>query len=409
MKSSRTFFVSSAAYVPMRRAGHVRSMAALAWVCIGLACLFPMTAAAQDMTQPQDEEPAQASAYDESPGQGFPLDDEARRSPWRWFADARLRGETVDGLPAGRAAFSRQRVGVRTGVERDAGGAFVLRAAVRVGVGSDKNRDNARNNDNARSSGARMDEANFAWRPRADVSIVAGRMALPAALSPMLWDDDLRPQGVSAQATHELGVADRWAWRVGRFAIAHPLASRGPRMQVVQVERRWGEGTPLAFSANASHAAFSRLDAFSRAGLARGNPQQAGDYRDDYRIADVQFGLRHQPEGRAWPLDVRVDLARNLGADGKRDAARIAVALGDASALRGWDASYAYQRIQASAVLGAVNSDDWWFHAGARGHLLAAGYGFDGRWALRATATGEKRDGATRTTQRVMLDAIVSF
>ena len=62
---------------------------------------------------------------------------------------------------------------------------FVLRAAVRVGVGSDKNRDNARNNDNARSSGARMDEANFAWRPRADVSIVAGRMALPAALSPL--------------------------------------------------------------------------------------------------------------------------------------------------------------------------------------------------------------------------------
>ncbi len=69
-----------------------------------------------------------------------------------------------------------------------------------------------------------------------------------------------------------------------------------------------------------------------------------------------------------------------------------------------WEAGYAYQRIQAAAVLAAANSDDWWFHAAARGHMASLAYMFDEIWGARVSGFSETRDGLDRRTHRLLVE-----
>jgi hypothetical protein len=104
------------------------------------------------------------------------------------------------------------------------------------------------------------------------------------------------------------------------------------------------------------------------------------------------------------PLEVRLDVARNVGADDQRDAARGSVQLGDSRHARGWEIGFAAQRIQRDAVMAAFNSDDWWFHSGARGIMPWLAYGFSDIWSARLAAFHERRDGVGDYTDRVLLD-----
>ena len=120
------------------------------------------------------------------------------------------------------------------------------------------------------------------------------------------------------------------------------------------------------------------------------------------------LGADLQPAGRSalgdWPLEARLALVRNLGADDQRDGARFSLVLGSRLRPGGWEFGYSNQRIQRDAVLAAFNEDDWWFHSFTHGFMPWIGYGLGERWNLRLAAFREQRNGLPRHTDRVLID-----
>jgi hypothetical protein len=104
------------------------------------------------------------------------------------------------------------------------------------------------------------------------------------------------------------------------------------------------------------------------------------------------------------PLEARLDLVRNLGADDQRNGARFSIVLGDSRQPHGWEFGIADQRIQRDAVMAGFNSDDWWFHSWARGVSPWIAYGFNATWSSRLAAFHERRDEISGYTDRVLLD-----
>lgn len=321
-------------------------------------------------------------------------------SAWRPLGELLLRADRVTGLPGGRDDLERIRARARVGAvwQRDA---LAFGIAVEAGQGSDANRDNLANNDVEQSDRVGLDQAWLRWQASEAASLQLGKFPLPLELSPLLWDDDLRPVGASLRASGSVGDFDRWQMDLGAFE-PDPLGERGPRLLAVQLGWHLREGAALSGGVQAAYLDYDDLDAFARAGLGRGNSLQAQRYRDDFRLLDLQFYLRARAFDK--PLEARVDLVRNLAATRDDRGTRASLVLGDRFAEPGWELGWAWQRIQRDAVLAGVNADDWWFHTAARGHMPWIGYGFDATWSLRLAAFRETRDGLDERTDRVLVD-----
>ncbi|HET6604173.1 MAG TPA: hypothetical protein VFG21_08165 [Xanthomonadaceae bacterium] len=325
---------------------------------------------------------------------------------WVTQGELNLRADRVTGLPGGRPDLERLRARLRLGLRWTGTDGLEAGLAVEGARGSDSNTRNRINNDNERSDEANLDAlwlglARPQWRLR------AGRDALPIELSPMLWDIDHRPSGLSARIGRERGF-DRWQLDAGAFAFDHPLGGSA-RLSALQLGWHAREGAPFGFGAQLAYLHFGDADELALHGLARGNRVDAGGgYRDGFRLLDLQlYGRWHTGAG---PLQARLDRVRNLAADDRADGTRFSLVLGDLATRPGWEAGYAWQRIQADAVLAAANADDWWFHAGARGHMPWIGYSFASGFAsVRAAGFFETRDGSASRTDRLLLDLVLRW
>lgn len=334
--------------------------------------------------------------------------EEDARSATAWFGDAWLGYDRVDGLPAARPGFDRWRARVRTGVSWTPAPAWELVGSVRVARGTDHNRDNRRNNDNERSDGIGLDRLFVRWRPGESTSVLAGKAPMALELSPMVWDPDLRPAGVTLDHSIALGDYDRLQF-TGAWLAGQALYGDESRIGAAQVAWRWREGAPTNAAVLLGYLGYSGLRELTRQGLARTNTIVAGRLVQDYRLLDLQFVGRTGPE--RWPIELRLDFVRNLAAEGGSDSdgARASLRAGDALRAHGWEFGYAYQDIGRDAVMAAFNSDDWWFHSAVHGHMLWAGYGFDDTWTVRASGFHERRDGLHDYTDRLTVDLIARW
>jgi hypothetical protein len=321
--------------------------------------------------------------------------------PWAWMVEARLRGDHVDGLPAGREALDRVRGRVRIGVDGWLGDTVEFGAAVKLAQGSDDNADNRRNNDNERSDAFTLDRVVLRWQLGERTRLSAGKDALALTLTPMLWDPDLRPAGLAVEHALAQGDFDRLVLSAGWHRGQH-LYGDDSRIAAAQVAWHLREGAPVSGSVLLGLLDFDDLDTLTGQGLARTNRVAGGILVSDYRLLDLLLVGRAQLAGR--PLVARLDLVRNLGADDLRDGARLDLAWGDASQPRGWALGASIQRIQRDAVMAAFNDDDWWFHSAARGYSLWLAYGIDSHWQLRLSGFVETRDGLDESTDRLLLD-----
>ena len=318
-----------------------------------------------------------------------------------FFGDVSAGYDHVAGLPNGRDDLARGRIRARLGAIWSFDAAWDIGASARMAAGTDANRDNRRNNDNERSDSVGLDRLFVRWRPGESTSLSLGKTPLPLELSPLVWDQGLRPAGFAIDHSIAVGEFDRVQFTGGYFAGQH-LYGDESRIAAVQVAWRWREGAPFRGSVLAGYLDFSDLGELTRQGLARTNSIVSGRLVHDYRLLDLQL-VGHAEAGR-WPIDARLDLVRNLGADDARNGVRASVSVGDRLLPRGWEFGYAHQRIERDAVMAAFNSDDWWFHSAARGDLAWIGYGIDATWNLRLAGFRELRDGLSEHTHRLRLD-----
>jgi hypothetical protein len=321
-------------------------------------------------------------------------------SRWRPFGETLLRGDRVTGLPGGREDLERVRFRGRFGAIRE-GESFSFGVAAEAAIGTGANKDSLVNNDVEDVDGVGLDQAWLRWRAGDAFALRLGKAPLPLVLSPLLWDDDLRPVGASLHFGRPVRGFDRWQLDLGLFA-PDPLDERGPRFAAAQFGWHWREGAPLSGGVLLAYVDHDDIDDFARAGLGRGNSVAAGRYLLDYRILDLQLYLRKRIGEK--PLEARLDLARNLDAAQDDRGTRASLVYGDRLAQPGWEFGWSWQRMQRNAVLAAVTADDWWFHTAARGHMPWVGYGFGATWSLRLAAFFETRDGLDEATERLLLD-----
>ena len=167
---------------------------------------------------------------------------------WGWFGDFWAGYDHVSGLPNNRDDLSRGRARLRAGAFWNVAPTWEIAGSVRVAQGTDSNDDNRRNNDNERSDSIGLDQLFVRWRPGDTTSVTLGKIPLPLELSPMLWDQDLRPAGIALDQSLALSEFDRLQFVVGYFAGQH-LYGDESRIGVAEVGWRWHEGAPLRASA----------------------------------------------------------------------------------------------------------------------------------------------------------------
>ena len=323
-------------------------------------------------------------------------------SAWSWFGDVLLREDRVRDIPRAHEPDIQRVFGRgRFGVLYDPIPELEFGAAIKLAAATNGNEDDRSYNLDERSNDIAVDQLFVRWRPHENTSVLAGKSVFPLELSPMLWDEDLRPVGVSAQTSVAVGDFDRLSLVAGYFNGNLPYGDNS-RIGAVQGAWRWHEGEPASAAILVSYLDFSRLRQLTLQGLARSNVHTGDILLSDYRLLDAQFvGRWHL---RSWPLEARLDLVRNLGADEDRDGARFSMVLGDRRQPQGWEFGLADQRIQRDAVMAAFNSDEWWFHSWAHGIMPWIGYGFDATWSMRLAYFHEQLDVAPRHTGTLLVD-----
>ncbi|MGN6518187.1 MAG: hypothetical protein ACTHK2_02045, partial [Dokdonella sp.] len=297
--------------------------------------------------------------------------------------------------------LERVRGRVRPGLTWTPRAVLEIGGALKFALGSDANRDNRINNDNERSDGAGLDQLFIRGHAGESTALLIGKTPLPLELSPLVWDRDLRPAGVSVDHSIALGDYDRLQLVAGAFAGEH-LYGDGSRIGALQLAWRWHEGAPGNAAVLLSLIDFSHIDRLANNGLGRTNLRTPTGFASDFRLLDLQLVGRHAFGD--WPFEMRLDLVRNLGADDDADGARLSLVAGDRRRARGWELGFAWQRQQRDAVLAAFSEDDWWFHSFAHGAMPWIGYGLTDRLSLRLAGFREQRDGIADHTRRVLFD-----
>jgi hypothetical protein len=311
---------------------------------------------------------------------GLPAADEtAAAGPWTWFGDFMLREDRVTDIPRPTdTSFTRTFGRGRFGVLYDPIPALEFGAAIKLADASNSNDLDRSHNNNERSNDIAIDQFFMRWRVGEDASVLLGKTEFPLQLAPLLWDNDLRPVGASGAVSFAVNEFDRLQLIAGYFT-GNLMYGDDSRIGAVRPPtigaRRAGQRQRAGVLSGIFESRATTLQ-----GLSRTNRRVGNQLVSDFDLLDVQF------VGRAlvWnkPLEMRVDLVRNLGAEDQRDGARFSIVLGDAPPA-GLGTGFRRSAHSTRRRNGGFQFDDWWFHSWARGVMPWVGYGFNPTWSAR--------------------------
>lgn len=315
------------------------------------------------------------------------------------YGDLRARGDFVDDLPGGRE-IDRARVFGFLGYT-GGGDTWEWGAALQFALGSDDNDDNVRNLDNEESDDLDLGEL---WARRQigeHGRLLLGQAPMPLWLTPMTWDLDLRPAGVSYQHEQPVRDYDTLSLLAGYWS-PHHIDEYDARLLGLQASWRIREGAPHSGILTLSYLDYSDLDELVSDRRTRTNRVANGRLVSDYELVNLTLQYRFPLFSRSAMASV--DLVKNLGANDEDEAVRFSLFAGNAWNQAEWEVGYAYHRIQRDAVLAAFNSDDWWFPTRMRGWSPWVAYGIRDDLRVRLAGFVERRDDLDDHVKRVLLD-----
>lgn len=313
------------------------------------------------------------------------------------FGDARLRYEHTRNIPV---EIERMRVRVHLGALYLGVEGWEFGAGALLNAGTDNARDNRRNRDNERSNRASLDQFYARWQGER-LNLQFGKALLPLALTPLVWDADLRPIGLSVTGSGLNDDGTGFAYGAGFFAPDFVFDNQKPRLAAVQAGWHWQQGQPISASALLSYLRFSRLDGLAANGIFRTNRRLGANFLSDYELLDFQLIGRLTLAEK--PLTIVLDGVDNRGSDDLNKGGRTSVAWGNMRE-GGVELGLAYQRNARDSVLNIAAEDDWWFQSFSRGTMPWIGYGFNQNSWLRLAAFDERRDGTSQSTKRLLFD-----
>jgi hypothetical protein len=247
--------------------------------------------------------------------------------------------------------------------------------------------------DNYRSDDIRLDLAwatvRLPW-----MRVDAGRFVMPVALTEMIWDRDLRPQG----AALELGGAD------SRFVLSG-LVARGSHvyddddteMLIASAGFHSPPEAMTKFELLGSYITF-RDEPLLEPAIRRQNTRATpgGVLALDYRIIDGIVRLRH--EG-VLPWQIVGDFCWNIAADSDRTGIWAALVLGSTRVARS-RFEYTYANVDKDATLAAYATDDFFWGTGWEGHRADVGIKLSDNAAAHGVAQIQRFKDSPRVAER---------
>jgi hypothetical protein len=251
--------------------------------------------------------------------------------------------------------------------------------------------------DNFRSSEARLDLAFVSVRAASWLKVQGGRFAMPVALTELVWDRDLRPQGLAATLEARPGGA------VERLALT-ALGARGSHVfedghvgtLLGSASAVFGFGARHRLELLASYLRFDRLSTLDRR-VRRQNTRRAdGALANDYEVADVVARLRR--DGRV-PVQLVGDYCRNTAAGSGNEGVWAAAVLGSTRDNR-VRAEYTYGFVDPDATVAAYNGDDFIWGTGWEGHRGDLGLRLRDHYALHGVGQAQRFKDSPRAADR---------
>jgi hypothetical protein len=315
----------------------------------------------------------------------------------KFSGDMRYRHETVndEAFPERERQRIRARFGVTADVTRD------LRVGLTLATGGD---DPVSANQSLDGGFSRktlgVDRAYFAWQATDDLNITGGKMANPffrPGNHHLIYDGDLNPEGLALRYNRSHWFASFAGLWVEERATADDSILLGG-----QIAYRGTLGGDTRVTAGVSY--YDYRDTQNQTpfwdGAAAGNRlTAAGNYLHDFNEAELFAELTLKAGNR--PLSVFADYVDNVDADDENAGYALGAAYGEVTKPGTWRIGYAYQRLEADAVIGTFTDSDWsGGGTDGRGHVVDLTYGFRTRWALgfkyfineRGMAAGNERD-----------------
>jgi hypothetical protein len=254
---------------------------------------------------------------------------------------------------------------------------------VTLGVGGDFNWSSDKNylpsqaiiRDNYRSRDARVDLAFARWQVSRGVRVEGGRFEMPVALTEMLWDRDLRPQGGALTLeAHDEGARPRLGLTLLAARGSHVFDDGGVGLLLASGAGSFGAGEHGRVELRGSFLKFTGVEKLEPR-IRRQNSRLNGLVFQDYDVLDAI--ARYRRDGGV-PLQLVADLSWNFGAGKTARAAGeaprknrrglwLAAVLGSTRTMR-FRGEYTFARVDKDATVAAYATDDFFWSTGWLGH-----------------------------------------
>jgi hypothetical protein len=254
---------------------------------------------------------------------------------------------------------------------------------VTLGVGGDFNWSSDKNylpsqaiiRDNYRSRDARVDLAFARWQVSRGVRVEGGRFEMPVALTEMLWDRDLRPQGGALTLeAHDEGARPRLGLTLLAARGSHVFDDGGVGLLLASGAGFFGAGEHGRVELRGSFLKFTGVEKLEPR-IRRQNSRLNGLVFQDYDVLDAI--ARYRRDGGV-PLQLVADLSWNFGAGKTARAAGeaprknrrglwLAAVLGSTRTMR-FRGEYTFARVDKDATVAAYATDDFFWSTGWLGH-----------------------------------------
>lgn len=252
-----------------------------------------------------------------------------------------------------------------------------------------------------------FDRAYFSWAATESLDVLGGKMPNPffrPGRHHLIYDGDLNPEGIALRADRE-----SWFANAAGFAVQERSTGEDSYMLGAQA------GFKGTLSSGASYmAGLSYFDYRNTRGVTpfyetdgQGNSLDVnGNYLYDFNLVEVFGQLELEIASR--PMTLFVDYVDNTEAGEFDTGYAIGLRYGRARGPRSWEFGYAYEDIEADAVLATFTDSD--FGGGgtdSRGHVFDVAYAFADRWSFGLKYFLNERgadEGAQRDYNRLQAD-----
>ncbi len=343
------------------------------------------------------------------------VDEKMKGGSWaermRWSGDFRYRYEDIN--VENGADRNRNRIRARALLEAD------VSDTMRVGLGLASGSDDPVSTNQTLGGGGstkaiNLDLAFFEWSGLTNTRVVGGKfknqLYRPGG-NVLLWDGDWRPEGAS------LSYDDGRLFAVGMGTWLESDSNKSQKEFAygLQAGVHLPLGEHLKLTAGAGYFQFDTAGkkTFFGDGAFFGNSFDPAtktylyDYHEIEGFAELGFDLL----GR--PTKVFADYVHNRDADDNNSGYAVGFKYGKAKSRGTWEISYAYEKLEADAVLGLLADSD--FGGGgtdSKGSVFGAIYAFQDNWNFQATYFLNKIDlasGNSRDFDRLQLDLNFKF